>query len=397
MKSIVQKRISVLCKPFNIDEIEENGGEIDYFSPNWVWHKWLHAIEFGIVDYDEEKGIYKENINFTHFAYFGDKDFSGKPSSVIEIDESCENFGDALTDILDNEDYDVEKNSHEFNFRMGIAYQTFYDSEEGFIEGYNDWFSDENIVCDSRYDNGGEISIDSDELENYNIKTFMGYKVDYVVFDYSDKYVDNNGKLNVINFLEESKDEDGTYIDKGEVVGYGVTKIDDDDDDDDEDDDENNLEEIGSNCENNNSKLSLDKILNIKNIFPENMCKIRFLTQSKSFNAVNDYINNPEEFNTVHLFYKFSKKELFNIGDIVLGFLRIENDIWLLTTAKKVTNVLGISNGQNYEGEEIEELKPFFGRLKVFYHNKVQTLVRYYDGLCDEIIVHSLLPEKFKG
>lgn len=80
-----------------------------------------------------------------------------------------------------------------------------------------------------------------------------------------------------------------------------------------------------------------------------------------------EYTFDPERVNTYYFFHR-SNKRYFNVGQIAMCFLKINKDLWPLTSIKKITKEFNVVNGINYEGEELEEYKKFFGRLVIRYH-----------------------------
>lgn len=124
--------------------------------------------------------------------------------------------------------------------------------------------------------------------------------------------------------------------------------------------------------------------------------KVRF-NQSDGINEPMElYQNNPEIINTQWLFWRNSKR-YFNIGDIAICLLKLTQDMWLLTTIKKVTKELDVKIGINYEGEELEQYKKYYGRVIVKYHKKSQNQGMFYKNICDELVVNQILPVTFDG
>lgn len=124
--------------------------------------------------------------------------------------------------------------------------------------------------------------------------------------------------------------------------------------------------------------------------------KIKF----NQFNGYNDpmelYQNNPDIVNNQWLFWR-NKTRYFNVGQIALCLLKLSNDTWLLTTIKKVTKELDIRNGINYEGEELENYKSYFGRVVIKYNKTFRQQGRYYGEICNELEVQQILPTIFDG
>ena len=108
------------------------------------------------------------------------------------------------------------------------------------------------------------------------------------------------------------------------------------------------------------------------------------------------YQKDPEIVNTQWLFWR-SKRRYFYEGQIAICFLKLTWDTWLLTTIKKVTKDLDVTDGISYEGYELEEYRKFYGRVIVQYHKTFQTQGIYYGKVCDELVVNQILPATFDG
>jgi hypothetical protein len=84
------------------------------------------------------------------------------------------------------------------------------------------------------------------------------------------------------------------------------------------------------------------------------------------------------------------------VGNIAICFVKMPYDTWPLTTVKRVTKELGVTDGINYEGEEIDSLKQYFGRVVVRYHKKRSVVMRLA-GIADELEVVEVLPSIYDG
>ena len=82
---------------------------------------------------------------------------------------------------------------------------------------------------------------------------------------------------------------------------------------------------------------------------------------------------------------------------MIACFLKIGWDKWLLTTIKKITKDLNIVGGISYDGDELPEYKPYYGRLIIQFHKTFQAQGIYYKNVCDELLVNQLLPAAFDG
>ncbi len=94
-------------------------------------------------------------------------------------------------------------------------------------------------------------------------------------------------------------------------------------------------------------------------------------------------------------FWNYSKNKSYRVGNIAIGFARVEGDKWLLFDISKITKDLQQFNAVGYEHETIQQYEKYFGRIIVKYHNISQNLVRKAKGLIEELEVFEILPEKF--
>lgn len=127
--------------------------------------------------------------------------------------------------------------------------------------------------------------------------------------------------------------------------------------------------------------------------------KVRFQQESVALetgNPVEFYQKNPDIINVDWLLHR-TKQKLFAVGEIAIGLLRIADDTWLLTTIKRITKDLDIIDGVNYEAEELEEYRKYYGRLVIKYHKNTTSSVRYIKPICDELVVNQILPSTFDG
>ena len=127
-----------------------------------------------------------------------------------------------------------------------------------------------------------------------------------------------------------------------------------------------------------------------------NQVKIKFNQTDGHDDPLDLYLRNPEVINTGWLFWR-AKQRYFSVGQIAICFLKLSWDTWLLTTIKRVTKDLDILDGINYEGEELEEYRKFFGRVIIKYHKQVQTQGMYYNTVCNQLEVLQILPAIYDG
>jgi len=124
--------------------------------------------------------------------------------------------------------------------------------------------------------------------------------------------------------------------------------------------------------------------------------KIRFNQFNGEENPMNEYMRAPEIINSGWFLWR-TKQRYFNVGQIAICLLKLSEDMWLLTTIKKITKELGVFNGVNYEAEELEEYKPYYGRVIIKFHKTFQTQGIFYEKIYDQMEVNQILPVAFEG
>jgi hypothetical protein len=142
-------------------------------------------------------------------------------------------------------------------------------------------------------------------------------------------------------------------------------------------------------------ELKLNNLLNLSTEELSNT-KIKFNQYNGNTNPIDEYKANPEIVNNQWLFWRTDRR-YFKVNQTAICFLKISYDIWLLTTIKKITKELNVQNGINYEGEEIEQFKPYFGRVIVKYHKNHLTQGVNADKVMDKLEVVQILPSIFDG
>lgn len=108
------------------------------------------------------------------------------------------------------------------------------------------------------------------------------------------------------------------------------------------------------------------------------------------------YKTNPDEVN-VTWFLWHDDRRYFNVGQTAICLLKLRGDQWLLTTIKKITRLLDVTDGVGYDAVEVKEYEQYFGRLVVEYHNPCRTMGRKYENVMDELEVVQILNEQYTG
>jgi len=216
-------------------------------------NKWLHAAQIGKIVYDEDKGFFQNDIEYTHIAYYGhefapriEDDLAHYPSSPL-IKVSDDDTTELLLDMLNKENWGTNDETTA-NARIFAACElmTFASDEDnlyGFwdlIDEYPGFFDDKSILHDVATENGGEIRLDVKKLENCNMDTFVGFYFDYQIFDVPEELFNSDDELDVEKFFNDDTQRTEweypcRYCDKNEATGYIVVsnvEIDEDDEDD---------------------------------------------------------------------------------------------------------------------------------------------------------------------
>ena len=142
-------------------------------------------------------------------------------------------------------------------------------------------------------------------------------------------------------------------------------------------------------------KILIDDLLHIP---PEiaGGVKVKFNQHNGYNDPMELYLQEPDTVNTQWLFWR-TKQRYFNVGQIAICLLKLSYDTWLLTTIKRVTKELGVYDGINYEGEELEEYRQYYGRVIIKYHKTAQTQGMFYSTVQKDLEVLQLLPATFDG
>lgn len=141
--------------------------------------------------------------------------------------------------------------------------------------------------------------------------------------------------------------------------------------------------------------LYLNKLLGFTDEEIKNV-KIRFNQFNGTVNPIDLYIQNPEIVNTDFFLWR-TKQRYFEVGQIAICFLKLSEDMWLLTTIKKITKELDVYDGINYEGEELEKYSSYFGRVIIKFHKTFQSQGVFYDKICEQLEVNQILPSTYEG
>jgi len=124
--------------------------------------------------------------------------------------------------------------------------------------------------------------------------------------------------------------------------------------------------------------------------------KIKFNQYDGQDEPIEIYKREPDIVNIGWLFWRTDRR-YFWVGQIAICLIQLSWDTWLLTTIKKITKDLNVKRDVNYEGDEIEKFKPFFGRVVIKYHKGHREQVKYLKQIMDKLEVLKILPSVFDG
>lgn len=143
--------------------------------------------------------------------------------------------------------------------------------------------------------------------------------------------------------------------------------------------------------------LKLDSFLHFsQEVLPH--VRVKFNTQSPYEHPLEVYKSNPEAVNVGWLLWHNGKRRYYPYaGIIAINLIPLTGDTWLLTTIKEITELLDVEEDVGYKAKELEEYAPLYGRLILKFHKSSMQGVMRYDTVCNDLLVHELLPDTFDG
>ncbi|MFV8214504.1 hypothetical protein ACMZ6Y_11020 [Streptococcus pluranimalium] len=108
------------------------------------------------------------------------------------------------------------------------------------------------------------------------------------------------------------------------------------------------------------------------------------------------YLEDKEQVNNWNIFYNPEGKNYFRVGEIVVNFIKVGHNKWLLTTVKEITEQLLVTSGKSYEGKVREEFSAYFDCLIIDFKVGIST-VRYFERSAKFIVIRELLPTIWTG
>ena len=143
------------------------------------------------------------------------------------------------------------------------------------------------------------------------------------------------------------------------------------------------------------AKIMLNDLLHFDAAEVPNV-RVKFNISNGYDDPLDLYKTNPDEVN-VTWFLWHDDRRYFNVGQTAICLLKLRGDQWLLTTIKKITRLLDVTDGVGYDAVEVKEYEQYFGRLVVKYHNPCRTMGRKYENVMDELEVVQILNEQYTG
>ena len=141
--------------------------------------------------------------------------------------------------------------------------------------------------------------------------------------------------------------------------------------------------------------IKLNDILNFSNAELLNI-KIRFnQSNGDDFNPVTFFKEKNQRLYDGH-FWNYSKTKSFRLGQVVIGFVKIAPDKWLLFDISEITCDLEKYGAVGYEYQSLEAYKKYFGRLIIRYSNKSQNLIRRAESVIHECEVVEIIEDIFE-
>jgi hypothetical protein len=143
----------------------------------------------------------------------------------------------------------------------------------------------------------------------------------------------------------------------------------------------------------NNSSIPLTAILNLGNL--DNVMFRFNLMVRGNWNPIELFKNGDISLLLEAQYWNYATRKSFREGQLTVGLVRLNHDLWLLFHVGRVTRDLNVFNGIGYEFEVIPDYEKYFGRLVVRFKNRSQTMVRRARSVIDDCEVAQILPSVF--
>lgn len=138
--------------------------------------------------------------------------------------------------------------------------------------------------------------------------------------------------------------------------------------------------------------ILLNDILNFKDL---NNIKIRFNKSDGRKDPIQIFKDKDRRKELLDWQFWNKEKKSYKVGQIAIGFVKIEGDKWLLFDISKVSEDLNIKNGVGYKNETLQEYEKYFGRIIIHFKNKSQQMIRNAKSVMDDCFISQILEDTF--
>jgi len=124
--------------------------------------------------------------------------------------------------------------------------------------------------------------------------------------------------------------------------------------------------------------------------------RIRFNMYNGETNPIDEFLKNPDNL----LGWNYWNSKSYRLGQIAIGFVKLNSDEWLLFTIGRITKIIALPKGERnigYEAEPIEKYKKYFGRLIIKYHNKDRQTFKIGTNVINDIKISRILESFYDG
>lgn len=122
--------------------------------------------------------------------------------------------------------------------------------------------------------------------------------------------------------------------------------------------------------------------------------KIRFNQSNGISNPLLFYKENKQEL--LHWqFWNYKDKRSFYEGQTAIGFVKIEDNKWLLFDISRITKDLNKFNAVGYEYQQIEKYQKYQGRLIIEFKNSGQQMIRKAQSVINDCKIVQILEDTF--
>ncbi|WP_298444779.1 GIY-YIG nuclease family protein [uncultured Ferrimonas sp.] len=94
-------------------------------------------------------------------------------------------------------------------------------------------------------------------------------------------------------------------------------------------------------------------------------------------------------------YWNYKTKKSYKVGQITVGFLKIEGNRFLLFHVGRVTQDLNVLDGVGYQYESLPQYDKYCGRLVIEFKNKSQAMIRKAGSVIGDCKVAQILADDF--